>query len=185
MGVWPQPNPLLKASRPWASAASHSVLFRGSSLPGMGTHTLLVQWAPGTTWPVSCRARCMGETLETPPSHSDNLPYGSPTSSGRPSSEARQALLPACPGMGWERGSRILPTLPSAHLAPAKAGYLLGQTACPPPSVPGSCQIRKSCPGLKKETFINNLNNNTADLNGHTWEAYRMVKKGSGAWLQS
>lgn len=81
---------------------SPSFLFRGSSLPGMGAHTLLVQWAPGTPWPVSCRARCMGETLETPPSHSDNLPYSSPTSPGCPSSEARQALLPACPGMGWE-----------------------------------------------------------------------------------
>lgn len=41
-----------------------------------------------------------------------------------------------------------------------------------------SWQIKKSCPGLKKEIFINNLNNNnTVDLNGHTLEAYRMVRK--------
>lgn len=47
----------------------------------------------------------------------------------------------------------------------------------PPPSGPGGCQIIKSRPGLKKEIFINNLNNNTVDLNGHTLEAYRMVRK--------
>lgn len=43
----------------------------------------------------------------------------------------------------------------------------------------------ESCPGLKKEIFINNLNNNTVVLNGHTWEAHRMVRKEAGAWLQS
>lgn len=109
---------------------SPSFLFRGSSLPGMGTHTLLVQWAPGTTWPVRCRARCRGETLETPPSHSDNLPYSSPTSPGCPSSEARQALLPACPGMGWERGSRILPT-PLGPPGSSKGRLPLGTNCMP------------------------------------------------------
>lgn len=49
------------------------------------------------------------------------------------------------------------------------------------PVCPGAAQS-ESCPGLKKEIFINNLNNNNnaVDLNGHTWEAYRTVRKEAG-----
>lgn len=109
---------------------SPSFLFRGSSLPGMGTHTLLVQWAPGTTWPVSCRARCMGETLETPPSHSDNLPCSSPTSPGRPSSEARR---PAS-SLSWDGVGEGFQNLAHTPLGPpgSSKGRLPLGTNCMP-----------------------------------------------------
>lgn len=86
---------------------------------------------------------------------------------------------PACPWpLGeavWRRGC---PRATRLQQGLAASWDKLPVFWCPPPSVPRSCQTRKDCPGLKKETFINNLN--TADSNGHTSEAYGMVRKEAG-----
>lgn len=89
-------------------------------------------------------------------------------------------------GQGGERGRRIgtleslaQKGLPGRWARPRDRLRILGLPwQVPPHSTPGpgGGQIKKSCPSLKKEIFINNLNN-TVDLNGHTLEAYRMVRK--------
>lgn len=120
----------------------------------------------------------------------------SPTRAGSPLSQDAPALTRDVGEGQLEERTRDLGSGP--HPAPQPAWLYWRQAPswdqlparwCPPPSARwgrGRCQIRKSCPALKKETFINNLNNNnTADLNGHTLEAYRMVRKEAGAWPQS
>lgn len=122
-----------------------------------------------------------------------NVPLTLHASLQRAQGKAPRLRVSPAPSVFWVRLGEESPGLGLWDLWPRKAVRLPVWGSDPglrpalhPLGPAPSCHIKKHCPGLKKEIFINNLNNNTVDLNGHTSEAYRMVRKeawGSAAVL--
>lgn len=175
--------PLRTPSRPASRTGTHW-LERRAYLPA----------APGA----AAGSRGCGRILVTScPAPLTIAPRPSPPAATRTQCPARRpgravgTREPALPGLGWWDGSACRrglgaglsptpfwpPGLSAARLSP---GTRRLPSAALHPVCPRAAQS-ESCPGLKKEIFINNLNNNnTVDLNGHAWEAYRMLRKEAG-----
>lgn len=158
-GVWPVPALQLKAFRSWSLLLPDPVLPPSSSGAAAFLEWGLTPGAVGfarssffgtTAWP--------GRDLRDSPPPSTKLPCSSPPSPGRPSSEARQALPPACAEWGGRRqsgGAGGGSGIPSAQLAPGKAGYLLAQAAYPP--VPSTLCARE-LPNQKELSWFEERN---------------------------
>lgn len=137
-------------------------------------------WSGGRCFPLVLPPLRGAGAVGVPRSGSLGLDLGAlpaAQSGNRPSSVRHRPVL------GPLRGRRPEEARPSGPMAPARAGCTPGQAAgAPVPATlcaPGLPQ-QKARSRLKKETFINNLNSNTADRNGHSSEAYGVVRKDAG-----